>query len=529
MGLWDLYFITKLFLYFGQFMGFHAWPNLALAIFLLIPIPEKYAQKHVRLYRQIIAVPAGIALFYYDTWLPPITRAFSQASAIGGFSATYLAELVQRLFNPWAAAGLLLVFAVYYFASRKVRVSSFILVAMLAPMFSIGQGKPGTGEESAGTNLSSAYQEAATDLSAVPDNATLNAQLQAFYDRERERSVSFPTPGKEDAPFDILVLQVCSLSWDDLDFTRQRDNPLFKHFDIVFTNFSSAASYSGPAAIRLLRGSCGQPRHKHLYDPAPPQCLTFDDLAQAGFKPELAMNHDGHYGGFLEDVRVRGGLQAPLFDDKGLPPYLQSFDGSPVFEDFAVLSKWWGERIKSPEPRVALFYNTISLHDGNYYAGHRSNSLTIYPSRLDTLLKDMDRFFSVLEASGRRVVVVFVAEHGAAVRGDKMQIAGLREIPTPHISTVPVGIKVIGLPHNPDAKPLVIGKPTSYLAVSQLIANFIAIPPFGNARLNMEDYTRDLPETNFVAENEDVVVMRRGKRYFMRSKGDEWVEYDPGE
>jgi cellulose synthase operon protein YhjU len=238
------------------------------------------------------------------------------------------------------------------------------------------------------------------------------------------------------------------------------------------------------------------------------------------------MNHDGHYGGFLDDVRERGGLKAHLFDTRGLAPYLQSFDGSPVHDDYAVLSNWWAARMKSHEGRVALFYNTISLHDGNYYSGHRSNSMEIYPARVGQLLKDMDRFFSVLQASGRKVVVVFVAEHGASVRGDKMQIAGLREIPTPRISTVPVGIKLIGLPDNPAAKPFLVTRPTSYLAISQLLANFITITPFGKNNLTMEDYTRDLPDTNFVAENSDVVVMRRDKRYYIHSKGVEWVEYD---
>lgn len=527
MGGWNLYFITKLFLYFAQYMDFHAWPNLAFAAFLILPIPEKYARTRLRLYRQLVAVPVGIALFYYDTWLPPISRAWSQASAIGGFSTTYLEELAGRFFNPLVIAALLLVFGLYYFAEKKVRMSSFIILAMLAPMFSIGQGKSHPPGMSAAEAPASSGLSTPATLSGPPDNASLDEQLQEFYDSEKERAVSFSAHPGDEAPFDILVLQVCSLSWDDLDLTHQRDNPLFDRFNVIFTNFSSAASYSGPAAIRLLRGSCGQPKHKALYDPPLRRCLTFDNLSASGFKPEFAMNHDGHFGGFLDDVRQRGGLQAPQFDNKGLPPYLQSFDGSPVFDDFSVLSRWWERRIASPAPRVALFYNTISLHDGNYYAGHRGNSLKIYPSRLDTLLKDMDRFFSVLQASGRKVVVVFIAEHGAAVRGDKMQIAGLREIPTPRISIVPVGIKLIGLPDTPSAKPLVVTRPTSYLAVSQLLANFVAVSPFGNTRLSMEDYTRDLPETNFVAENEDVIVMRRGKQYFMRAGNGDWIEYNP--
>lgn len=530
MGLWDLYFITKLFLYFGHYIGFHPWLNLAFAIFLVIPIPDSHPRrKHLARIRQAIAIPAGIALFYYDTWLPPITRAFSQASNLEGFSGTYLIELVGRFFNPLVAAGLVLAFVIYFFAAKRIRVSSVLFLMMLVPLFSFSHGKS---QPDAMAPMAAAEDEmpsAAEAMSGPPSEANLTAQLKYFYATESKRSVSFSPPARSDAPFDIIFIHVCSLSWDDLDFNRQRDNPLFKRFDIVFTNFSSAASYSGPAAIRLLRGSCGQPRHKTLYDPAPPQCLTFENLQQNGFEPQFALNHNGQYGGFLDDVRVRGGLQAKLFDPHGLPPYLQSFDGSAVHDDYAVLSKWWDNRLQSHAERVALFYNTISLHDGNYYTGHRSNSMEIYPARLAQLLKDMDRFFSVLQASGRRAVVVFVAEHGASVRGDKMQIAGLREIPTPRISTVPVGIKLIGLPDNPGAKPYLVSRPSSYLAVSQLLSNFITITPFGKGSLSMEDYARDLPETNFVAENEDVVVMRRDKAYYIHSRDAEWVEYDDSE
>jgi cellulose synthase operon protein YhjU len=318
MGLWDLYFITKLCLYFGQYMDFHAWPNLAFAVFLLLPIPARYARMRLPLIRQIVAVPVGIALFYYDTWLPPITRAFSQASAIEQFNGAYMLELLGRFFNPWVAGGLLLAFVAYYFIAKRIRVSSIILIAMLAPMFSIGQGKP---HQPAGPALADVPAMA----SGNPDNATLNAQLTEFYDRERARSVSFTAVRKDDKPFDIVVLQICSLSWDDVDYTHQMDNPLFKRFDILFANFSSGASYSGPAVIRLLRGSCGQPPQEALYKPASRQCLMFDGLGAAGFRPELTMNHDGHFGDFLRDVREYGDLKAPQLSNAGLSPYLQSF------------------------------------------------------------------------------------------------------------------------------------------------------------------------------------------------------------
>jgi hypothetical protein len=155
--------------------------------------------------------------------------------------------------------------------------------------------------------------------------------------------------------------------------------------------------------------------------------------------------------------------------------------------------------------------------------------MEIYRPRLTRLLGDLDRFFSELQASGRRAVVVFVPEHGAALRGDKIQIVGMREIPSPRISTVPVGIKLIGLEENPARKSLTVSKPTSYFAVSQLLSGFIRATPFGKNSSSLEQYVRELPATEFVAENNDLVVARRGKQYFIRSKGAAWIEYDPSE
>ncbi len=427
-------------------------------------------------------------------------------------------ELIGRFINPLVIAGLLALYIIIFFAKKKFRISSFVLIAILVPLLPLGMGAHSSPTEAAAAD---------SGISETGTNVSLTDQLNSFFRDEAERAVTFSPPAKSDAPFDIIFLQICSLSWDDLDFTKQRDNPLFGHFDIIFSNFNSAASYSGPSAIRLLRGSCGQPSHEALYTAPQQQCLTMENLRNIRFEPQLTMNHDGHYGGFLQDVTEGGGLHVPPIETKGLPAYLKAFDGTPIYNDFAVLSGWWSKRLQSPAERVALYYNSISLHDGNTYPNESSASTAkTYPPRLSRLLEDMDRFFSVLQASGRRAVVVFVAEHGASMRGDKTQIAGLREIPSPSITTVPVGIKLIGLPDNPGAKPLIVSKPTSHLAVSQLLSNFITISPFGQNKVSMDDYVRDLPSTDFVSENSDVTVMLRDKQYFIHSKGQEWIEYD---
>lgn len=512
MGLWDLYFIAKLYLYFGHYMGFHAWLNLAFALFLIFPLPVRFAR--FSKFKKLLSLPIGFSLFYYDTWLPPISRAFSQSSELSGFTPRYLIELIGRFINPYVVAGMAAAFVLYFLARKKLRISSFIFLAMFVPLLWAGKSP----------DLQASGDAASTEASGAPTDENLSAQLDAFFKHEAGRSVSFKSPDKSDAPFDIIFLHICSLSWDDIDFTKERDNPFFKRFNMLFTDFNSAVSYSGPAAIRLLRSSCGQQRHKDLYNPPRKECLTFDNLQKIGYKPEIAMNHDGLYGGFLNpDIQVRGGLNVKPFDNSKLPTYLQAFDGSPVHDDYTALSNWWESRLESGDPRVALYYNTISLHDGDQYMGRRENSMKIYPPRLHQLLADMSRFFDLLEASKRRVVVVFIGEHGASVRGDKMQIAGLREIPTPLITTVPVGVKLIGF-HGKGQ--VVVSKPSSYLAVAKLLAEFIEISPFDKGNLSMSDYAGDLPVTEHVAENSGIVVMRSDKQYYIKSNGQAWVPYD---
>jgi cellulose synthase operon protein YhjU len=512
MGLWDLYFIAKLYLYFSHHMGFHAGLNLAFALFLILPFPVRYAR--FSKFKPLLSIPLGISLFYYDTWLPPISRAFSQSSELRGFTPRYLIELVGRFINPYVVAGMAVAFILYFLLRKRLRISSFVFIAMFIPL--IWAGKT--------TGLQANVDTASEEASGAPTDASLSDQLDAFFKHEASRTVSFKSPDKSDAPFDIIFLHICSLSWDDIDFTKERDNPFFKRFNILFTDFNSAVSYSGPAAIRLLRSSCGQQPHKNLYDPPRKECLTFDNLQKIGYTREIAMNHDGLYGGFLNpDIQIRGGLDVKPFDNSKLPTYLQAFDGTPIHDDYTVLSQWWENRLESNDHRVALYYNTISLHDGDQYMGRREDSMKIYPARLHQLLSDMSRFLDLLEASKRRAVVIFIGEHGASVRGDKMQIAGLREIPTPLITTVPVGIKLIGF-HGKEQ--VVVSKPSSYLAIAKLLSEFIEIPPFGKGNLSMTDYVSNLPETAHVAENSGIVVMRSDHQYYIRSNGQAWVPYD---
>lgn len=525
LGGWDYYFFAKFFLYFGGFIGFHFFPNLALALFLAISMRYGNWEKT----RRLVMITLAMALFYYDTWLPPLSRLLSHAKDLSSFELSYLIELVGRFIHPWAIAGLLLLYGAYRFLKTQLRMTSFLALGMLATLLvSPGESTTMSPDRLAALGTQNTPRLSATQWSPPPPKeGDLVKVLDSFYASEADRWVNFTAPQSDDPPFDIVLLQVCSLSWDDLDYVGELGHPLMDQFDILFTDFNSASSYSGPAVLRLLRSSAGQPRHASLYGNPDSRAHTFDNLRRVGYETQWAMNHDGKFGNFLNDIRVNGGLKVSSFNPKSAAPYLTSFDGSRVLDDYSLLSKWWEQRLANPSARVAFFYNTISLHDGNRLDASRLNSLDSYRQRARKLLADISNFMALISASKRNVVVVFVPEHGASLRGDKMQIAGMREIPSYAISRVPVGVKLVGAARQGTGKPVSISNPSSYLALSQLLADLIARNPFRSEPLYLEEIARNLPVTGFVSENADTIVMRYGKQYFMQPKESTWVEYIP--
>lgn len=515
LGPWSLYFLAKFALLWQELIGFHPYENLAFAAFLLVPTTSPAWRRG----KAVAAVLVGVALLYYDSWLPPIGRVFSQASSLASFDLSYLIELFGRFVSWPVVAMLVIVWAAYRLMAGRVRVGVVVMGTLLA--LALMQHRPSPMSDGMGT---------AQAQSGVGGNAaeqSLDSVLQSFYASESRRSVAFPTPAANAVPFDLLFVHVCSLAWDDILAVGLDKHPLWQRFDMVLTHFNSATAYSGPAALRILRATCGQPSHAALYDPAPANCYLMDSLQRSGFEPNLVMNHDGHYDDFLGLVQSQSNQSGPPMPLGGLQVAQYGFDGSPIFDDLAVLSRWLDKRKSDTAPRVATYYNTISLHDGNQLTGANSKLVTrdSYRTRLAKLFDDLEQFMQRIESSGRRAVVVMVPEHGAALRGDKMQISGLREIPSPAITEVPVGIRVIGPQLRREGDTLSIDASTSYLAVSRIVAELIEKSPFEGDSFVPADYAKGLPTTDFVAENENVVVMRRHGAYFLRQGKDGWTAY----
>lgn len=529
MGLWVYYFFAKFFLFAGGYIGFHIAENLAFALALTLPLK----QRALRVARPLVAVPLGIALAYHDSWLPPAGRIFAQAGYMSAFSAAYMAELIGRFINPRVVLGILLLTALAALLGRRLRLSTFAVAGVLLVPLGVSlarfewlPAREATAATAAAVGGTPRDPVAAGLEPATPER--LDEMLRKFYAGEAGRRVSFAAPAAAAAPFDVMLLHICSLGWDDLDHVGRRDHALFADMDLQLRNYGSAASYSGPAAVRLMRSGCGHTSDEQLFRPAAPDCLLFNGLQRVGFEPQFAMNHDGHFGEFLNTIRNFGAFQAPLLPMDGIAVIQHGFDGSPVYDDYAMLERWWQQRLASSAPQVALFYNSMSLHDGNKVVGVKlDGAKDSYRYRYDRLASDLLRFMELVRSSGRRAVVVVVPEHGAALRGDRMQISGLREIPSRDIALVPAGVKLINPPQAPLNAPQRIEQPASLFGIGSLLAQLVRNSPFAGGAPDLAAYAATLPTTAFVAENEKTVVMRYGSAYWMRSPDGRWAPYLP--
>lgn len=545
LGLWNVYFIAKLMLYGAGYLNFHTFYNLVFAAVLLMPLPPLWLHR----LRHIIAIPVGVALLYYDSWLPPFQRLLDQPEVLQ-FSGPYLLELLNRFIN-WNMLGAgLLLFVACLFLQQWVRVTVFSVTALLlvslpdhlsvrhvAMYFAANptamdvQAQPTPAANGTDSDGVAASPKSITDI--------LNDELAAFYAAEAERRTVFAPTSQAELDFDIIFLNICSVAWSDLASVQLDQHPLLKSMDVVFDEFNAATSYSGPAVRRLLRASCGQTSHEDLYDAAPSECYLFEHLNQSGFQTAALLNHNGQFQDFISDITQHESLPAPAVPQK-LSPRWTAFDGSPIWGDYDALNDWWQAHTPSDGPR-ALLYNSITLHDGNREAtadgGGRSSP---YASRGQAVLDDLLRFIQQLENSGRRVLVVLIPEHGAALEGDLMQISGMREIPTPEIAHVPVGLKLIGHAASAGGEagngetagagemgpaPYRISGPTSYLALSELLARILRTPVFDSPAIDWDALTNELPYTRAVSENSGTVIMEHNGVPYVRMGDRDWIQY----
>ena len=528
LGLWNVYFIAKFALAHYEYLTLNFLYNGLLLLFILLPLKNRF----LCIARTVVALIAAVALLYSESWLPGPDSIISNAQNIAGFSAMYVAQLIVDFVNVKMVIWGIVIVLAYLLIKNWVRLTVFTLgyfiCLVLQPYYVAWTTKPAVEqnvEVIAQNKPSQPQQETNADPSAITSE-TIDKWYTAFLDYEKGRRAEFPQGlSANDTPFEIILMNICSLSNDDLLASDLMNHPVLSEFNIRFDHFNSATSYSGPATLRLLNAVCGQVNHDSLYDGRRPECEIMNRLDQLGYRQHLYLDHRGQYDNYLQTLRDKAGLMAPLESTAKYPVRYMAFDDEEIADDLAVLRDWQRKtsRDKETKRHVTLF-NLIALHDGNRLPRH--SRWEEFKPRAIRFLNDLQTFMHELERSGRKVMLIVVPEHGAAVRGDRIQAPRLRDIPSMRITEVPLMVKFFGIKNMP-AEPIHVTGPTSYLAMSTLIGRVLSLNYFGadGGSVPLEELVRDLPETNPVSENgQSVVLTYRGNDY-IRQKGGEWRPY----
>lgn len=522
LGVWNVYFIIAFALAAFGYIELNLLGNALLMAWLLLPVGPKW----LRILRGTLGVAAAAVLLYSESWLPGVDSILANKGGIAGFSLLYMAEFALDFINVKMVGWGLLVFLGYFLVRRYVRVTFFTIVYFLGAVTmpwvqSILPERAPVVTADAGGQTNEAAAPAKTGKA---DAKAVGEWYDAFLAYEHDRRARFPNGlSEKDTPFDILLLSICSVSNDDLAVSQLDQHPLFKEFNIRFDSFNAATAYSGPALLRLLNGACGQPSHSELYGERRPECEIMTRLGTLGYSQRLLMDHSGEYDNFLQSMRDKAGVTATL-DNAKYPTRYMGFDDEEIADSLAVLRHWQRTQVKSKAGRTATLINFIALHDGNRLPG-RGRAEPFKP-RAQEMFDNIRTFLRELERSGRKTMVVIVPEHGAAVRGDKIQVPRLRDIPTMRISRVPVMVKFVGLKGMPN-EPLHVTGNTSYLALTSLIGKTLETDYFSKdgGTVPLEQLVHDLPQTNPVSENGTVQTLEYQGREYFRQNGGEWKPY----
>ncbi len=555
MLIWNLYFVIKIGLHLGGVLTLSPVLNLGLFFLLLITNPALYSAKRVlTVLRYLTFTIPAIALLLHELGLVVSLALIDQIVALFGFSADYLWELLKRTVQPWMLWSGLLAFFLVQALDRYIRISTWVAVSLFLVLakqtlpFLQPSVQPETladadtgGLAQTRVNLSPAElialgqvdfqqlrvardQESQTKLRDIAnDGAGPAATLNLFFERQRNLAVNaFSPPQPPD--FDVIVLQICSMSWADLRFAKLSQHPLIRQADFIFENFNSATSYSGPAAIRLLRGKCGQSSHNDLYQNTNESCLLFEQLRRTGFELEMGLNHDGRFQDFRRLVQNNIGSNAvQRVAHNEVPVGVQAFDGSVIGRDGDYLRTWWKKRLETNTPAVAYYYNSITLHDGNRLLNSNLNSVNTYAIRTERVLNDIQSVLGEIRRSDRQALVMVVPEHGAGLSGEYGQLVGLRELPTPAITRVPVfGYWIAPNYQQAPNGPVIIKQPTSYLALSELLNRWLKQNEIQKLTPSWPVILSNLPDTRLVSQQGNITVMESQGSYWLKAPGTAW-------
>lgn len=163
MGLWNFYFIAKLYLAgIGKLQPLW-WLNLLFAIALLVT----FRDRRLRIVRNVVAVMVGIVLLYLEVGEP------SLSTAVAHLPQQHALERFGHIVPLSTLYALVTLFVGYYVISRWVRVTTFVLLTLVGIL--VWQGF-GALSAQASSNLDSANACPPASTSPVRSEPAVNAR-----------------------------------------------------------------------------------------------------------------------------------------------------------------------------------------------------------------------------------------------------------------------------------------------------------------------------------------------------------------
>jgi cellulose synthase operon protein YhjU len=513
MGLWNFYFLAKIFLCFRGAIGFDLFNNILLAGFLVIPFyfRKYFDARAARLAHRTMGLIFAAAVFWRDSFFPPFFQSLAfVTSDVTRPSLSYAVTFLMGYWSLPATAALIAVFGISYLARKR---DSWMRPLLLLGIIAAG----------------------ISHYSALSHDSSIDNAVTLFFEKQAEsgnKIIIEPAP-QGSSPFDILFFHVCSMSWADLRAAGLDGHPFFSEFDLLLSRFNTVSSHSGPSMLHLLQSPCGQAPYEKLFKRRPDECFLIDSLKRVGYKSYAIFNHKGKSSEPMAQELIAFGRALSLEGFDNVPVDHLSYAEDPVLNNFELLKAWWNRRLSNGEARAMLYYNTMSLHVGAHFEGEpqwwlQENMVVRYKTRATKTFDQITRFIRLLQDSGRPVMLFMVPEHGAALVGNRLQAADLREIPLPQITTVPVGVKFIaGRKSNVFQRK--IHTQTSYTAIAHLVRE--AILNWRNSRsIAFLATLKGVPETPFLADTVRArVVPFDGKLYYQWTNNwnNRWQEIAP--
>ncbi len=514
------YFMYKFVMYLLGFIGFAVVSNLILFALFLI----SFKNRRISFIYKSALIVLSLVILYQDSFLPGLGELSEQLFS-GSLSDGL--NLLGDLVNVKYLLMFLVVYFICFIATDYIHGYSCIGVFFAVILFNVIS--PYFVQKTTTTLNIPSRQAGSSDIPkqlGEPTPENIDSYLNLFLEREKNRLITFPDALPDNfEPFDILIVNICSMANDDIIAVKQDKHKVFDEFDVRFEDFNSVSSYSTAATLRLLRANCGQETEDDMYQGPRGECNLLGSLERLGYQRKVFLDHNGVFGDYLKTLGQLAAMPQKIYPFSEADVRYNAFDGAPVYSDESVFRAYLKESSKNQALNLG-FMNLISLHDGNRLPGREKSES--YGPRLKRMLDDLEFLITNLKESGKRTLLVVIPEHGAAIRGDKMQISRLREIPTSKITTVPLMLKFVNMPEeNQLQEQLKVKGQYSFLALSEIIRRAVENNVFSkeNASGSIEELCAGLPQQAHIGESMNAFYMTFGDKDYFKLKGDMWAEY----